>query len=159
MWVVDSDNQNFLAVNGAAVEHYGYSRDQFLDMTTLDVRPAEDREEFEKIHSQRLNEPSKRIWRHKIANGSCIYVSVYARSLNYQGRNARINAIVDVTTQKLAEDELLKQKGVTKRRSITCRKASCFSIRPGASPFAISVISKSTGCRRMSFGPAVSFVI
>ena len=35
MWVVDIESQKFLSVNNASVEHYGYSREQFLAMTTL----------------------------------------------------------------------------------------------------------------------------
>jgi PAS domain-containing protein len=42
MWVYDVKSLAFLAVNDAAVRLYGYSRDQFLAMTILDIRPAED---------------------------------------------------------------------------------------------------------------------
>ena len=33
MWVYDQETFAFLAVNDAAVRHYGYSRDEFLAMT------------------------------------------------------------------------------------------------------------------------------
>ena len=46
MWVFDRDSLRFLAVNEAAVAHYGYSREQFMSMTVPDLRPAEDRERF-----------------------------------------------------------------------------------------------------------------
>src|SRR3954464_301067 len=39
MWVYDLDSLKFLAVNDAAVEHYGYSRQQFLAMSIADIRP------------------------------------------------------------------------------------------------------------------------
>ena len=42
MWVFDVETLAFLAVNDAAVRHYGYSRDEFLDMSIMDIRPAED---------------------------------------------------------------------------------------------------------------------
>ena len=42
MWIFDVETLEFLAVNDAAVRHYGYSRDEFLDMTIMDVRPAEE---------------------------------------------------------------------------------------------------------------------
>jgi PAS domain S-box-containing protein len=41
MWVYDCDALQFLAVNEAAVAHYGYSRDEFLSMTIKDIRSAE----------------------------------------------------------------------------------------------------------------------
>ena len=42
MWVFDTHTLTFLAVNQAAVELYGYSREEFLRMTIRDIRPAED---------------------------------------------------------------------------------------------------------------------
>jgi PAS domain-containing protein len=42
MWVFDEETLRFLAVNNAAIEHYGYSREQFLSMSLLDIRPRED---------------------------------------------------------------------------------------------------------------------
>ena len=110
MWLVDVETQKFLSVNNAAVEQYGYSRQQFLGMTTFDVRPAGDREEFARIVRTGNFSQGTKTWRHLRADGSHIYVSIYARSMNYQGRPARINAIVDITAQKLADDEILKQK-------------------------------------------------
>ena len=42
MWVYDLTTLRFLAVNDAAVRHYGYSRTEFLEMTIKDIRPPED---------------------------------------------------------------------------------------------------------------------
>ena len=42
MWIFDVETLEFLAVNDAAVRHYGYSRAEFLDLTIMDVRPAEE---------------------------------------------------------------------------------------------------------------------
>src|SRR5947208_1413758 len=42
MWVFDPDTLRFLAVNDAAVAHYGYSRDEFTGLTLTDIRPEED---------------------------------------------------------------------------------------------------------------------
>lgn len=113
MWVIDPESQKFLAVNNAAIEHYGYAREQFLAMTTFDMRPSEDREEFAKYIRKGSVTQGTRTWRHQKSNGSHIYVSIYARSTTYQGRQARLNAIVDVSAKKRAEDQLLEQKRQT----------------------------------------------
>ena len=42
MWIYDTDTLRFLYVNDAAVNWYGYSREEFLSMTFRDIRPAED---------------------------------------------------------------------------------------------------------------------
>jgi len=41
MWVFDRETLAFLAVNEAAVSHYGFSRREFLAMTILEIRPKE----------------------------------------------------------------------------------------------------------------------
>ena len=46
MWVIDRETLRFLAVNEAAVAHYGYTREQFMAMSVADLRPSDDRERF-----------------------------------------------------------------------------------------------------------------
>jgi len=43
MWVYDRETLRFLAVNDAAVSHYGYSREKFLAMTLPEIRRPEER--------------------------------------------------------------------------------------------------------------------
>jgi diguanylate cyclase (GGDEF)-like protein/PAS domain S-box-containing protein len=109
MWVYDPGNLGFMAVNDAAVAHYGYSRDQFLAMTILDIRPAEDRESVRnlaKIHDYR----SDTTWRHVKADGTQIEVAIFARALTYEGRPAGICAIVDLTDRNRAEEEVRRTR-------------------------------------------------
>ena len=42
MWVFDRDSLRFLAVNKAAIRHYGFSEQEFLAMTIAEIRPEED---------------------------------------------------------------------------------------------------------------------
>src|SRR5690606_7807092 len=46
MWVFDSETLRFLEVNEAAIQHYGYSLEEFMAMTIKDIRPAEDLDTF-----------------------------------------------------------------------------------------------------------------
>ena len=41
-WILDLESLEFLAVNEAAVRHYGYSRDEFLAMTVENIRVSDD---------------------------------------------------------------------------------------------------------------------
>src|SRR5690242_18321331 len=41
-WLYDVESLRFLAVNDAAVQHYGYSREEFLQMSIKDIRPPEE---------------------------------------------------------------------------------------------------------------------
>lgn len=42
MWVYDVHSLQILDVNEAAMQRYGYSRQEFLAMTIRDLRPEED---------------------------------------------------------------------------------------------------------------------
>ncbi len=101
--VVDVETLRFLAVNDAAVTDYGYTRDDFLEMTVLDiVAPDEARAVQAAIQSIlpgggfRTSGP----WRQKRKDGSMITVEVSAHDLDFDGRPARLMLAIDVTTRE-----------------------------------------------------------
>jgi diguanylate cyclase (GGDEF)-like protein/PAS domain S-box-containing protein len=110
MWVYDVESLRFLEVNEAAIHHYGFSRDQFLAMSILDIRPAE---EVDKLraqlaahsHEERHMESS----RHRLADGRLIDVEVTAHRLTFAGRPAALVAIADVTDRNVLESQLRHQ--------------------------------------------------
>jgi diguanylate cyclase (GGDEF)-like protein/PAS domain S-box-containing protein len=110
MWVVDFDTHQFLAVNAAAVSHYGYSREQFLSMNLLDVRPPEDRAAFLQFMKSGEFTQGESIRRHLTADGRLIQVRIYGRAIVQQGRAARLSAIVDVSGQQRAQEQLITHK-------------------------------------------------
>jgi diguanylate cyclase (GGDEF)-like protein/PAS domain S-box-containing protein len=106
MYLFDRDTLRFLAVNDAAVAHYGHSRERFLEMSLLDIRPAEDREEIARVAAQAGHLEAGRIRRHLKADGSEIKVAIYTRSLRHEGHAAGLVAAVDLTERQRVEDEL-----------------------------------------------------
>ena len=106
MWLYDIDSLRFLAVNDAAIAHYGHSREQFLAMTVRDIRPREEREKFTQfVLRTRGNHHGEQIWRHQKSDGSEIEVAVYSRALDYENHSAALVAIIDVTERRQAERE------------------------------------------------------
>ena len=63
-WVYDTETLRFLAVNDAAVRHYGFTRDEFLSMTIKEIRPSEDVAELLRTAPARDG-----IWRHRKKDG------------------------------------------------------------------------------------------
>ena len=49
MWLFDAATFRFLQVNDAAVQHYGYSREQFLGMSVFDIRPDGERDAARRV--------------------------------------------------------------------------------------------------------------
>ncbi len=109
--IFDLDGLHFLAVNDSAVRHYGFSREQFMQMTAFDIRPPEELDEFTQRSLKFTEvESSEHIWKHLKADGTTIDVVVYGRNFSYDGHNARMIAVHDITKAKLAEDELRRTK-------------------------------------------------
>ena len=103
MWVVDANSLAFLAVNGAALGLYGYSREEFRNMTADQIRPEEDVAGLRKVFEDRSSEYRQRIWRHRKKNGELIHVKVVSFNLEFSGRPARLGVIYDVTEQVKAQ--------------------------------------------------------
>jgi len=103
MWVVDAGSFAFLAVNGAALALYGYSREEFRAMTADQIRPPEDVAGLRKAFEDRSADYRQRIWRHRKKSGELIHVKVVSFNLEFSGRPARLGVIYDVTGQVNAE--------------------------------------------------------
>jgi PAS domain S-box-containing protein len=110
MWVFGSEHLRFLAVNDATIKHYGYSREQFLAMSLLDIRQPEDRDEFRKAIASGTQGPW-RVWQHIKADGTLIDVTVFSSRLTYAGEPALLGAIVDVTERNRAEARVRAAQG------------------------------------------------
>src|SRR5258706_1047774 len=107
MWVFDLQTFEFLEVNEAAIQNYGYSRAEFLQMGISHIRPEEDISRLEKyIARNREDAQSRGKWSHRLKDGSLIYVDVIAQNVIFRGRQARLVVLRDITKQKQAEEAL-----------------------------------------------------
>lgn len=107
MWVRDEKTLQFLAVNQAAIDKYGYAREDFQRMTTLDTRPASDRESY--LEELRQRDPGAIVTvlrRHVTKDGRVINVEVTSRPFTFGGRAARLSLANDVTERVRAERAL-----------------------------------------------------
>jgi PAS domain S-box-containing protein len=106
MWVYDRHTLEFLAVNEAAVFHYGYSRDEFLSMTIKDIRSAEDVAVLLDNISEEDGFNSAGTWKHKKKDGTLIDVEIISHALEFAARKAKLVLANDVTDRKRAEQAL-----------------------------------------------------
>jgi len=98
MWVYDTKTLRFLAVNAAAVERYGYSRDEFLSMTIAEIRPSEDVPALlEDIRMRGTGLQPRGVWKHRWKDGTVRDVEVSANNLRFADRPARLVLALDVT--------------------------------------------------------------
>ena len=105
MWLYNPRNLRFVAVNDAALAHYGYSREQFQRMNLRDIWPRDEEWTLraEVARSVQGSYQPKDTRRHVRADGSEIEVMIYAQTLEFGQTKSVLTAIIDVTERRQAE--------------------------------------------------------
>lgn len=106
-FVFDIATLEYLEVNEAAVQLYGYSREEFLKMKATEIRPAEEVERFSGYLQQAR--PAKGCagqWKHVSKDGRIIDVEIHFHCLDYDGHTARLAIAQDVTERNRLEIDL-----------------------------------------------------
>jgi PAS domain S-box-containing protein len=104
MWVYDVDTLSFLDVNEAACASYGYSRDEFLNMSIKDIRPKEDVPALlENVASTNTVIGGPSVWRHRKKDGTLIDVEIISHEIIVDDHRSRLVLSTDVTERRRAE--------------------------------------------------------
>jgi PAS domain S-box-containing protein len=108
MWVLDAQSLAFLSVNDAAVLHYGYSREEFLEQSIFDILPQEDIQAaittFQRTGTGPVSPAG--VSRHYRKNGGLIEVELTTHKLQFGGRLAYSVLAHDVTERNRCEQSL-----------------------------------------------------
>ena len=105
MWVYDIATRQFLAVNHAATQSYGYSAEEFLSITIFDIRPEAENDRLQQYLAEAVLD-QKGCWQHRRKDGSVFPVTIVSQSIAYAGRAARFVVALDITAQVNAEKDV-----------------------------------------------------
>ena len=108
MWLRDPETLQFVAVNDAAVRQYGYSREEFLQLTIRDILAPEDVEsitEFRWDRSAGIEPWNAGVRKHRRKDGSYLWVEVSGRDVVTGGRRLRLILAHDVTERRRVDEE------------------------------------------------------
>ena len=107
VFVIDAETLRFLDCNDATCQVYGYSREELLRMTPVMLHPPEERE----LALRRLQEKkwAHRTYTHVTKEGRRLAVEARTTNVRYQGQEAHLSIVHDVTERKKAEDTLQVQ--------------------------------------------------
>jgi two-component system sensor histidine kinase/response regulator len=109
MWVFDLATRDFLDINDAAVEKYGYSREEFLAMNLADIRITEEVPSMiASVASAPERGADQGIWRHRCRDGRELLVEITAHRIQYGAHQAMVVLAHDVTQRVQAEEQLRK---------------------------------------------------
>ena len=123
MYVVDVGSLQFLAVNQAATVFYGYTREEFLGMNLPDISPASQRAAL-MDHRAGLSPAAARVWTHRLKNGTTRQVEVMVSSTEFEGFQAELSMVTDVTARLATEarvresSERLEQRVAERTREL-----------------------------------------
>ncbi len=116
MWVYDLQTLAFLAVNDAAVRHYGYSRQEFLAMRLEDIRPPADLPALRASGAQVANGLHRAgIYRHRKRDGTVVLDEITTHPLTFAGRDAKMVLLQDVTERMRLEEERQRAEAALRR--------------------------------------------
>lgn len=108
-WVYDLDTLRFLDVNEVAINHYGYSREEFLQMTIKDIRSKViDSKAFDEIFCNPLKNGffQQSLVRHQKKSGEIMSVCLESNSASFESRKAKLVVVIDRTAEIQASEAL-----------------------------------------------------
>lgn len=108
LWVFDEKTLKFLTVNAAAIDHYGFSREEFLAMTVLDIRHERERA-WSLEHFSKPFTGESLVVQHRKKSGLEFPVQVVARPIQYEGRSGRFVVALDISARVKAEKDVQDQ--------------------------------------------------
>tara|TARA_R100001143_G_scaffold63592_2_gene73065 strand:+ start:1138 stop:5292 length:4155 start_codon:yes stop_codon:yes gene_type:complete len=117
-YVYDLKTLQIVEVNQAAIDHYGYSKDEFLNMKIQELRIESDIPELMKaIKKYKTSEGIIRfgVYRHRKKNGSIVEMDISGQKFDFDGQTRVMIVSHDVTGQ---QNDLKRKKFLADIRQI-----------------------------------------
>lgn len=97
MYVFDMENGRFLHVNRAACARYGYSKEEFMQMNIMDIRPASEGSKLMDLNSLIENRDYSGVLIHLTRDGKVFPVEIETNVIRFEEREARLVLATDVS--------------------------------------------------------------
>ncbi len=118
LWVYDDATLGILEVNEAALDLYGYSRDEFLQLKITDLRPSSEIPRLLQFFEERGDDPgtlNAGVWRHQRKDGSQLDVEIVTSQIYIAGQRRRLVAATDVSLRMQAENILRESEAALRQ--------------------------------------------
>ncbi len=107
-WVYDLQSFRFVAVNDAMSTTYGWSREELLAMTVLDIRDADEAERLRRtLPDWEGRGGPAGTWRHRRKDGRTLWMEITTHPMTLDGQACRMVIANDITDQRQARERLL----------------------------------------------------
>jgi PAS domain S-box-containing protein len=118
--ISDTETLKYIDVNQAASIHFGYTREEFLNMSIFDLRPKEEHENLFHFMAQLDENDSHHTKKFLLVkkSGELIHTEVSASVIQYKGKKAFFATVKDVTENIKLQEELMQER-ISQEKSIT----------------------------------------
>lgn len=114
MWLFDPASFNFIQVNKAAIELYGYTEEEFFNMTLVNVMPEKDfsflKKNLEAI--THVDGAFKGLFKQIKKSKEVMDVEIYSNLINIDAKKYRSVIAIDITEKLIKEKEYEEQKAI-----------------------------------------------
>ncbi len=115
MYIREKDGLRILKVNQSAIDHFGYSEEEFLHMQVTDLHPIEEVESLKRMIRERFGDySSAEIFHHVKKDGTIITVECRVQETELDGHDCYLILADDITEKRHVQEEMLFQAGVLK---------------------------------------------
>ena len=113
MWIYHIASLRFVKVNEAAINLYDYTKQEFLAMTIMDIRPEDDRDKLiTTIESLGPGVRHAGKWRHFKKNGELLHVSIVSYNIEFNGEACSLVMANNITELILNEEKIKAQNSI-----------------------------------------------
>lgn len=95
------ETKNIIECNAKALDLYGYTKEEFLQLSVRDIRPEDELEKFDNATTSEIayNNATTTAWKHKRKNGDTFFINVSKHLIDYKGVRCALIMVTDITEQ------------------------------------------------------------
>ncbi|WP_340105616.1 PAS domain-containing protein [Rhodohalobacter sp. 8-1] len=110
MYIFDKESFKFLSVNKALIDLFGYTKDEFLEMTIYDLFMPDEKRKIREEAMRNLQKTRSGfdLWRQKTKSDDIIYCEISGSDIYYRDKQQRLVLTIDITEQRKAEEKAIK---------------------------------------------------
>ena len=121
IFIWDPENFKFVDLNETCIQLYGYTREEFSQLSIMDIKTNVQLEKFKNIAQKMLSkeiEFSSSLWEHRKKNAELIYMDVTSHRIVVDGKIA-VLAIGSNVTEKILLEQQLDDERIKNHKEIT----------------------------------------
>lgn len=99
MFIVDPDTSVIVDANQAAIDQYGYLKEEFINMKLSSLNTLSDREIKRAVQEAKDMDRNSFIFKHRKKDGTIVDVEIVSGPINFEGKTFLYSIVIDITSR------------------------------------------------------------